>query len=40
VVQCHYVEICLAVFLVSPVVQCAVRTPVNISMIEGNFPVL
>jgi hypothetical protein len=34
------VEVCLVVFLVRLMAQCAVRSTVNISVIEGNFPVL
>ena len=34
------VEFCLVVFLVSLVAQCTVRSAVNVSVEEGNFPVL
>ena len=34
------VEVCLVVFLVCLVAQCAVRSAVNVSVKEGNFPVL
>jgi len=33
------VGVCLVVFLVSLVAQWAVRSPVNVSVKEGNFPV-
>jgi hypothetical protein len=34
------VEVCLVVFLVRLVAQSAVRSTVNVSVEEGNFPVL
>jgi hypothetical protein len=34
------VQVCLVMFLVHLVGQCAVRSTVNVSVKEGNFPVL
>jgi hypothetical protein len=34
------VEVCLVVFLVSLVAQCTVKSPVNVIVKEGNFPLL
>ena len=34
------IEVCLVVFLVRLVAQCAVLSAVNVSVKEGNFPVL
>ena len=36
----HNIEVGLVVFLVPLVAQCAVRSTVNVSVKEGNFPVL
>ena len=35
----HNIEVCLFVFLVHLVAQCAVQSAVNVSVKEGNFPV-